>query len=172
MNKTLIFLAAAGVTGLVSFSAGATSLPKLAPAVSASAMLAAESGQADRGRAAASHDSDDDTDDAKHGGQNGTNQYHNLAAYCDAVGKRWRWWRWWHTPVFSDRYDPADCDGYWARRSHMAKYGAPDGESIAGGIGGRAGRSGDGPGGGSGGAGGTGYAGGVGGKGGAGGAGY
>jgi hypothetical protein len=187
MNNAFTFLAAAGVAGLVGLGAHAAPLPKLAADAAPQTLLVAEPGQTYRGgdggslpglpgghggksgAAGGSYRGGDD-DDRGYGDRRGGG-YRSLAAYCDALGKRWRWWRWWRSPVHSERFDPSDCDGYWGRRGYSRHRGA-DGPGIAGGVGGRGGRSGDGPGGGSGGAGGAGFAGGSGGKGGAGGAGY
>jgi hypothetical protein len=188
MKNTSILLAAAGVAGLVSFGAHAAPLPKLAAGAAPQALLVAESGQAYRGgdggslpglpggrggksgaAGGGSYRGDNDDHDGYRYRRGG--HYRSLAAYCDALGKRWGWWRWWRSPVYSERYDPSDCNGYWGKRGYSRHRGA-DGPGIAGGVGGRGGRSGDGPGGGSGGAGGAGFAGGTGGRGGAGGAGY
>lgn len=185
MHKAFILVAAAGVTGLIGLHADAAPLPK--PDAGSATILVAEPGQADRGgdggslpelpggqggrSGVAGGSSRDDGDDDRYN-RWGSGYHHSLASYCEALGKRWRWWRWWRGPVTSDRYDPSDCDGYWASRTQTARHRGADGPSIAGGEGGRGGRSGEGPDGGSSGAGGTGFAGSVGGKGGAGGAGY
>lgn len=97
--------------------------------------------------------------------------YRSLTSYCNALERQYRRWWWWRTPVYSESYDPEDCDNYFERRGYRSRQ-AGDGPSIAGGVGGRGGRDGAGPGGGRGGAGGAGVGGGVGGRGGAGGSGY
>jgi hypothetical protein len=183
MYKTVMFIAAASVSGLVSLSAQGAYFPKPVTDIAGAVIpiQAGEPGRANRGgdggslpglpggrggrSGAAAADDDDDNDNRPR--RRGRVYNGSLSSYCEALAKR-RWWSWWKKP-YSDVHEPDDCDAYWSRRG---KRRGSDGPSIAGGSGGRGGRSGSGPGGGSGGSGGAGVVGGTGGRGGAGGSGY
>lgn len=188
MYKTVMFIAAASVSGLVSLSAQGAYFPKPVTDIAGAIIpIQAESGRANRGgdggslpglpggrggksgAAAAAEDYDDD-DDRPARRRTGRVYNGSLSSYCNALAKR-RWWSWWRKP-YSDVHEAEDCDDYWARRASSGKRRGSDGPSIAGGSGGRGGRTGAGPGGGSGGSGGAGIAGGSGGRGGAGGSGF
>jgi hypothetical protein len=182
MYKTVIFIAAASVSGLISMSVQGAYFPKPMTDIAGAVIpIQAESGRAYRGgdggslpglpggrggRSGAAAAAEDDGDDDDRPRRRGRVYNGSLSSYCQALSRR-RWWSWWRKP-YSDVHEPEDCDNYWSRR---AKRRGSDGPSIAGGSGGRGGRSGYGPGGGAGGAGGAGV-GGTGGRGGAGGSGY
>lgn len=189
MYRAGLFIAAAGVSGLVSLGAQGAYFPNPVSPLTAVDIagaiipIQAEPGRANRGGdggslpglpggrggKSGSVAADDDDDDNRRSRWRGRVYNGSLSSYCEALAKR-RWWSWWRKPR-SDVHEAEDCDRYWTRKASRGKRRGSDGPSIAGGSGGRGGRAGYGPGGGSGGAGGAGV-GGTGGRGGAGGSGY
>jgi len=193
MQKLFTFIAAAGLSGVVSLTAQAAYLPKLVAEAPTTLVQGAESGRPGRGGdggglpglpggqggqsgAARARESDRESSPRWFGGSgrsSGKVYYRSLASYCNALERQYRRWWWLRKPVRSELFEPDDCEDFWDRRGRsVTKRGGYDGRSIAGGSGGRGGRDGAGPGGGRGGSGGAGIAGGSGGRGGAGGAGY